>query len=207
MCYQALSGLWRRVSREGCPRHLEWESPRLVWWMCQLTSQNTVNHEPKFLLMMLSSVTDVSTDVCEVPWELWTDDITGISFWGFQFAFDKKKKWPAFHTSSSSPSPLHINFLELFYTLLFFFFSPTKGKAMSLTKTCSRIWYFPSTDHDRGNTASHVTDSFSPNVNVVYFCRSSSKLNMDSHDPRGGYFFTLERHICKSMSTLGEPTA
>lgn len=42
--------------------------------------------------MMLFSVTDMSADVYEVPWDLWTDDVTGINFWFFNLLLTKNGK-------------------------------------------------------------------------------------------------------------------
>lgn len=154
---------------------------------------------------MLSSVTGMSADVHKVPWDLRTDGVTGITFWGFQFAFDKKRKWPPFHRSSSPPPPFCINFLEFFYSFLFF---KKKERICPLLRPGVGFYIFQVQIMTEGiQQAFPVTDSFIPDINFVYFCRSSSKLNMDSHAPRGGYSFTLERHSCKSTDTLGEPTA
>lgn len=156
---------------------------------------------------MLSSVTDRSADVSKVPQDVWTDDVTGASFWGFQFDSGKKGKWPPFHTSSSSPPPFCMNFLEIFYSLLYFFFFLNKERLCPLLKPRVEFDIFQVQIMSEGiQEAFPVTESFSPNVNFVYFCRSSSKLNMVSHAPRGVYSFTLERHTCKNMGILGEPT-
>jgi len=64
---------------------------------------------------MLLSLTGRSADVCKAPWDLWADDVTGISFWGFQLAFDEKRK------STPFLPPFSLNFCGAFHVVFFFF--------------------------------------------------------------------------------------
>lgn len=41
-------------------------------------------------------VTGSSAGICEVLWELWADGVTGITFWGFQSAFNKERESTSF---------------------------------------------------------------------------------------------------------------